>query len=121
MSAVWPIMKTPIFASCARASSSLSETLKPGMLSSLSSVPPVMPRPRPEIMGTHRPSQASSGARTSETLSPMPPVECLSTLGGEPAGCASTRPLCIMERVSAPVSAALMPRKKTAIAHALAW
>ena len=53
------------------------------MLSSLSSVPPVMPSPRPEIIGTQTSSQASSGASTSETLSPMPPVECLSTFGGE--------------------------------------
>jgi hypothetical protein len=49
-----------------------------GIDSSLSSVPPVMPRPRPETMGTATPQQAARGARMSETLSPMPPVECLS-------------------------------------------
>ena len=58
-----------------------SRVWKPGMESSLSSVPPVMPRPRPEIIGTRKPRQASSGARGRDTLSPMPPVECLSTSG----------------------------------------
>ena len=81
------------------------------MLSSLSSVPPVMPRPRPLIIGTQRSSHASSGATMSETLSPMPPVLCLSTFGGEPAGCVITLPLCIIARVSAPVSVAVMPLK----------
>src|SRR3954467_6199587 len=49
------------------------------MLSSLSSVPPVWPRPRPEIIGTAAPQAASTGARISETLSPTPPGECLSS------------------------------------------
>src|SRR5688572_16674531 len=35
----------------------------PGIASSLSSLPPVAPRPRPEIIGTASPQQASSGAR----------------------------------------------------------
>ena len=39
------------------------------------------PRPRPESWGTAAPQAATSGARTSETLSPTPPVECLSTVG----------------------------------------
>jgi hypothetical protein len=51
------------------------------MASSLSSVPPVWPRPRPEIIGTKPPHAAASGASISETLSPTPPVECLSTTG----------------------------------------
>ena len=49
-------------------------------------MPPVAPRPRPEIIGTCKSQQANSGASGSETLSPMPPVECLSTFGDSPAG-----------------------------------
>ena len=72
--------ENPMLSSCASARRSSMWTLNPGMLSSLSSVPPVMPSPRPQIIGTQTSSQASNGASTSETLSPMPPVECLSTL-----------------------------------------
>ncbi|MCU0751471.1 MAG: hypothetical protein MUC40_00300 [Akkermansiaceae bacterium] len=50
-------------------------------------------------------------------MSPMPPVECLSTTG-EPAGCSKQSPLSIMAWVSAAVSAAVMPLKNTAIAKA---
>ena len=84
-------------------------------------MPPVMPSPRPEIIGTQTSSQASSGASTSETLSPMPPVECLSTFGGEPSGYSSTRPLSIIAAVRCWVSLGVIPRKKTAIAKALIW
>ena len=41
---------------------------KPGMDSSLSSVPPVWPRPRPDIIGTGTPHAATSGASTSDDL-----------------------------------------------------
>ena len=51
------------------------------MLSSLSSVPPVWPSPRPEIIGTKPPQAAIAGARIRLTLSPTPPVECLSRMG----------------------------------------
>src|SRR4030095_5018988 len=51
------------------------------MLSILSSVPPVWPRPRPEIIGTKQPQAAAIRATRKLTLSPMPPVECLSTTG----------------------------------------
>ena len=54
-------------------------TRKPGIASSLSSVPPVCPRPRPDIIGTGTPHAAASGARISDVLSPTPPVLCLST------------------------------------------
>ena len=53
---------------------------KPGIDSSLSSVPPVCPRPRPEIIGTTTPAAAAMGAQIRLVLSPTPPVECLSTL-----------------------------------------
>ena len=48
------------------------------MDSSLSSVPPVWPRPRPDSCGTATPQAATSGASGSVILSPTPPVECLS-------------------------------------------
>ena len=56
-------------------------TFTPGIDSSLSKVPPVWPKPLPEIIGTQTPTDARSGARTSETQSPIPPVECLSKTG----------------------------------------
>src|SRR5213594_4329203 len=42
------------------------------MLASLSSVPPVWPRPRPEIIGTKPPHAAITGARIRLTVSPTP-------------------------------------------------
>ena len=48
------------------------------MESNLSSVPPVCPRPLPEIIGTYSPHAARIGASTILVLSPTPPVECLS-------------------------------------------
>ena len=45
-------------------------------------VPPVMPRPRPESLATGTPQAATSGSAQSVTLSPTPPVECLSTQSG---------------------------------------
>ena len=89
MSAVWPTMHA---ADLAPAPSTISgarqSTRKPGIDSSLSSVPPVWPRPRPDIIGTTTPQAAASGASTSDVLSPTPPVVCLSTLrpGKSPRG-----------------------------------
>ncbi len=80
ISAVWPIMEHPQVSSTWRNRATGRLTLKPGIASSLSSVPPVWPRPRPLIMGTMRPPAAATGARTRDVLSPTPPVECLSTL-----------------------------------------
>ena len=51
---------------------------KPGIDSSLSSVPPVWPSPRPDTIGTATPHAATAGASGIEILSPTPPVECLS-------------------------------------------
>ena len=76
-----------------------SPTRKPGMASSLSSVPPVWPRPRPDIIGTSAPQAAASGARMREVLSPTPPVECLSTAAGPGRDQSSLSP----ERTIAPV------------------
>ena len=91
------------------------------MDSSLSSVPPVCPRPRPEIIGTATPHAATIGARCSETLSPTPPVECLSAFGRRSAERSATTPERIMASVSAAVSAGVMPRRKIAISSAESW
>ncbi len=91
---------------------------QPGMDSSLSSVPPVWPRPRPDSCGTAAPQLATSGARISETLSPTPPVECLSTVGAGTALRSSRSPEAIIAPVQARSSAGSRPRKKTAISSA---
>ena len=91
---------------------------QPGMDSSLSSVPPVWPRPRPDSCGTAAPQLATSGARISDTLSPTPPVECLSTVGtGRPLR-SSRSPELTIAAVQARSSAGSRPRKKIAIAIA---
>ena len=66
------------------------------------------------------PQAATIGASSSETLSPTPPVECLSSTGPvvpleHGAGVASSR------RVSATRSSSSRSRKKTAIANAATW
>src|SRR5213593_4643798 len=86
------------------------------MLPSLSSVPPVCPRPRPEIIGTKPPQAATTGARMRLTLSPTPPVECLSRIGPPRSGQSRTVPERDMARVSDAHSPRVMPRKYTAIA-----
>ena len=77
---VWPVIAIPISLTCLTNASSDKEVLNPGILSSLSIVPPVCPSPLPLIFATLPPSAATIGARTSEVLSPTPPVLCLSTL-----------------------------------------
>ena len=119
--ALWPAMAQPTRARAARNSSSERSVRKPCMASSLSSVPPVCPRPRPEIMGTTNPQHAASGARTSETLSPTPPVECLSATGPAASGQRRRSPESSMARASETVSRASMPRKYVAMRNALMW
>ena len=91
---------------------------QPGMASSLSSVPPVWPRPRPDSWGTAAPHAATSGASTSDTLSPTPPVECLSTVGRPTPLRSSRSPDAIMAAVQARSSAGPRPRKKMAMSSA---
>ena len=91
------------------------------MASSLSSVPPVCPRPRPLIMGTASPPAATNGARMSEVLSPTPPVECLSTAFTPSEIRSSTSPECSIASVRCAVSAAESPRTCAAMSHAAAW
>ena len=94
---------------------------KPGIVSSLSSVPPVWPRLRPLIIGTEMlgepssPAAASTGAMSSEVLSPTPPVECLSTVKVWSGAASKVSPEKRMARVRSAVSRSDRPRWKTAI------
>ncbi len=91
------------------------------MDSSLSSVPPVWPRPRPDIIGTGTPQAAASGARISDVLSPTPPVLCLSTFTPGRSRRSTRRPECTIASVSHAVSSGVMPRRRMAISSADAW
>ena len=120
ISAVWPINAPPTAATAARNSSSESAVRKPGIDSSLSSVPPVWPRPRPDIIGTAAPHATASGARISDVLSPTPPVLCLSTgMPNWPSNSMRT-PDRTIASVSCAVSSADMPRSTMAINRAAA-
>ena len=111
----------PSFCTWALASASVRLVRKPGIASSLSSVPPVWPSPRPDIMGTATPQAATSGARTSETLSPTPPVECLSMRGVAQPSNVSRWPDASMASVSAASSVRSSPRRNAAIRSAAIW
>ena len=117
-SAVWPQTAIPTCSTWRRMPASESETRMPGIDSSLSSVPPVCPSPRPLIFATSAPQAASSGASTSVVLSPTPPVECLSATGH---GHETRSPEASIASSSATVSASLIPRRTTAIRNAASW
>lgn len=55
----------------------VTSACQPGMDSSLSNVPPVWPRPRPDSCGTATPKAVTSGATGSAIVSPTTPVACL--------------------------------------------
>jgi hypothetical protein len=78
----------------------------------------VCPSPLPEIIGTATPQAATIGASISETLSPTPPVECLSTLRPGIDERSMTLPEWSMTSVKSGVSAGSMPLKYTAIRNA---
>ena len=94
---------------------------KPGIASSLSSVPPGVPEPAAR---DHRDIGAAGrqrGASRSEVQSPIPPVECLSTTGPGRSQ-SSTCPLSRMARVRATrPSSPTGPFSRTAMAKAPAW
>ena len=99
-------------------SSMLRLTRKPGMASSLSSVPPVCPRPRPDIIGTITPHAAANGPRISEVLSPTPPVLCLSTFTPAKFDKSTRTPESVIARVRFAVSRSVIPRMQIAISKA---
>ena len=90
---------------------SVSDTEQPGMDSSLSSVPPVWPSPRPLILAIFTPHEAAMGATMSVVLSPTPPVECLSPLPPSIPDRSAISPLAAMAAVSHAVSSASIPRR----------
>jgi hypothetical protein len=59
----------------------------------------VCPSPRPDIIGTTTSKQATSDVKISDTLSPVPPEECLSTLASP--GRTLLRSLIVPERTIA--------------------
>ncbi len=120
MSAVCAATAHPISRTWRRSSSGDRSVRNPGTDSSLSSVPPVCPKPRPESFATASPIDAASGANTSVTPSATPPVECLSTLGRPRSGSSIVLPESTRARVSASVSPASRPRMYAAIRNAAA-
>jgi hypothetical protein len=102
----------PTSRTCATSSSVVSSTRNPGIDSSLSSVPPVWPRPRPDIFPNGTPQAATIGPTAIEVLSPTPPVECLSTTlrpSADPRS--SVSPERTIASVSACVSVVVRPLK----------
>ena len=69
------------------------------------------PKPRPEIIGTNAPHAATAGASIKLTVSPTPPVECLSTTGPSRSSHDSTTPLRVIASVSATRSSSVIPLK----------
>ena len=90
----------------------------PGMDSILSSVPPVKPRPRPDIFAIFTPQAATSGTSTRDVVSPTPPVECLSALTPGMSLRSSVSPDFAIASVSARVSRSVMPLMQMAISSA---
>ena len=117
-SVVCPIKAKPCFASCSLNSSIVRSVRKPGMDSSLSSVPPVWPSPRPDIIGTTTPAAAARGADIILVLSPTPPVECLSTLIPGMELRSTVSPERTMHSVAALTSRSVIPEWKTAMRKA---
>ncbi len=91
------------------------------MDSILSSVPPVNPSPRPDILPTGKPQAATVGSTTRVVLSPTPPVECLSTAIGTTPVKSIFSPELAIARVRSLVSLGVIPFNRTAIAQADAW
>merc|ERR1719481_1004079 len=119
---VWPTMQHPTSSIITMISSRLSCTLYPGMLSSLSRVPPVIPSPLPDIIGTFSPQAARAGARGRDTLSPTPPVLCLSTSNpSHSLGQVRVVPLSTMALVNQLVSCRDRPCTYTAMSQAPSW
>jgi hypothetical protein len=111
-------MTAPTSVNCRIISSLVRAARQPGMLSSLSSVPPVCPRPRPDSCGTATPNTATSGASGRVILSPTPPVECLSEVGLSSAAKLIRSPLAIIAIVRSRISRRSIPFRRIAIASA---
>ena len=111
-------MTAPTDSSWANISSFDSAARQPGIASSLSRVPPVWPRPRPDSCGTATPQAATSGASGRVILSPTPPVECLSAVGRDSVEKSIRSPDAIIAAVQRAISRRSMPLSRIAIASA---
>ena len=89
----------------------VSSTLKPCIDSNLSIVPPVCPKPLPDILATGTPKEATNGATIKLILSPTPPVECLSTFTPSIFDKSIVSPELIMALVKAEISSLDIPLK----------
>ena len=76
------------------------------------------PSPRPDSCGTAAPHAATSGQSGSETLSPTPPVECLSTVGRGTVERSRRVPERIIASVHESSSRGVMPCQTIAISRA---
>ena len=108
----------PTSSSCRISSSFDSAARQPGIDSSLSSVPPVWPRPRPDSCGTATPQAATNGANGNVILSPTPPVECLSAVGRDSLPKSIRSPDAIIAAVQRAISRRFIPFSRIAIASA---
>ena len=108
----------PTDSSWANISSLESAARQPGIDSSLSSVPPVWPRPRPDSWGTATPHAATNGASGRVILSPTPPVECLSAVGRDSVEKSIRSPEAIIAAVQRAISRGTIPLSRIAIASA---
>ena len=106
---VCDIIQTPDRSTLFLKSAIVRFVLKPGIVSSLSIVPPVCPRLRPASIGTAIPSEARIGPRIIETLSPTPPVECLSATNDLRSEKSMVSPELIIIRVRETISSLTMP------------
>ncbi|GAA1550080.1 hypothetical protein GCM10009788_59470 [Nocardioides humi] len=105
----------PTDSNCANISSFDNNARHPEIDSSLSNVPPVWPRPRPDNCGTATPHAATNGANGNVILSPTPPVECLSAVGRDNAEKSIRTPEAIIAPVQSPISRRSIPFNKIAI------
>ncbi|CJA87130.1 Uncharacterised protein [Streptococcus pneumoniae] len=94
-------------------------TWNPSTASNLSIVPPVCPKPRPDIFATGTSKAATNGPNTNVVVSPTPPVECLSTLIPSIADKSIVSPDSTIAIVKSARSRSVISLKKIAIASAL--
>ena len=94
--------------------------LQPGIDCILSTVPPVKPNPLPDIFATGTPIDATNGNRQIDTLSPTPPVECLSTIVLFNFDKSNISPEFAIDKVRLVVSCFVIPFKNIAITNAAA-
>lgn len=114
-------MTAPVVSRTCSISSLDSSARQPGIDSSLSRVPPVWPRPRPESWGTAAPQAATSGASGRVILSPTPPVECLSAVGRDREENSMRSPEAIIAAVQRAISRRFMPLSRIAMLRAAIW